>query len=78
MIAEKEKIVNIISDEYFDIFRELMTKYPTYRCAIITDFLIPFSEGEYSIEQTLEDFSEQPGVNKEHVMGLLERIKKNS
>ncbi len=82
MTAEEENVVNIISEEYLDIFKELINVYGNsksgYGSAIISDGLIPVCEGFRTIEDFLLDFSEQPDVNKEHVLGLLEKIKNES
>ena len=59
----------------FKIFKELVRAYPSYVGAIITDIMFPFFDGKYSLKECLDDFADQPSVDKQHVLGLLERVK---
>ena len=62
-------------NKYYRIFKELVRTYPSYAGAIITDFMLPFFDKRYSLKECLEDFAGQPGVDKQHVLNLLERVK---
>mgnify|MGYP001564362660 CR=1 FL=1 len=59
----------------FKIFKELIEKNPKCVGYIILDAVLPFYDGRYNLRETLEDLSFQPGIDREQIKNLLERVK---